>query len=161
LLRELGDEQVLTNHTLVSGLTVAKTSLEPVLVIEKLRSLLYASPWKFRYVRKVKPVRRVVPCTIDQITDAVVRQLAMVKEGETFRVSVEKRRNRISSKEVIDAVAAKVPRKVNLQRPAKLIMVEIIGDLAGVSVVEPGSVLGVEKEKRAATSRLPTGPNVQ
>ena len=85
----------------------------------------------------------------------------MVEKDETFRVSVEKRRSHISSKAIIDAVAAKVPRKVDLENPAKLIMIEIIGDLAGVSVVGPGSVLGVEKEKRAFTCQRPTKRTVQ
>jgi tRNA acetyltransferase TAN1 len=161
LLRELGDKNARTNYTPVSGLTVAKTGLEPVSVIRNMRSLLRASPWKFRYVLKVKPVRNVVPCSIEEITSAVVKQLAMVEEGETFRVSVEKRQNHISSREIIDAVAAKVPRKVDLEYPGKLIMVEIVGNVAGVSVVEPSCVLGVEKEKRIPTSQQPARLSVQ
>src|SRR5262252_8327819 len=128
LLTEIGDKDATTNYTLVSGLTVARTVLEPTLVIENLRRLLRSSPWKFRYVLKVKPVRRVVPCSIDSIIGALVGQLDEIREGETFRVSLEKRRNRTSSKEIIDAVASRVPRKVDLQNPAKVIMVEVIGD---------------------------------
>ena len=159
LLGELGDKHARTNYTAVSGLTVAKTDLEPVPVIGSLQSMLRVSPWKFRYVLKVKPVRNVVPCTIQEITAAVVAQSVMVREGETFRVSVEKRQNHISSREIIDAVASKVPRKVDLQRPGKLIMVEIIGNVAGVSVIEPRCILGVEKEKRTPTSAPPARQN--
>ncbi len=140
---------------------MAKTDLDPINVIEGLRSLLHEGPWKFRYVLKVKPVRSVVPCSIDEISAAVLAQLRAVKEGETFRISVEKRRNHISSKEIIDAVAAKVPRKVDLRNPRKVIMVEIIGDLAGISVIQPANVLGVEKEKRAPISRPPARQNAQ
>ncbi len=161
LLRELGDMHARTNYTPVSGLTVAKTDLEPVQLIGSLRSMLRVSPWKFRYVLKVKPVRNVVPCSIEEITAAVVGQLAMVREGETFRVSVEKRQNHISSRRIIDAVASKVPRKVDLQSPGKLIMVEIIGHVAGVSVIDPSCVLGVEKEKRAPTSPRPARQNAR
>src|SRR5215831_16262387 len=124
LLTEIGDKNATTNFTLVSGLTVARTALEPTFVIEDLRRLLRTSPWKFRYVLKVKPIRKVVPCTIDAITGALVRQVEDIREGETFRVTLEKRRNRTSSKEIIDAVASKVPRKVDLQNPSKIIMIE-------------------------------------
>ncbi len=161
LLRELGDKHARTNFTPVSGLTVAKTDLEPVSVIRGMRTLLHASPWKFRYVLKVKPIRDVVPCSIEEITSAVVGQLAVFKEGETFRVSVEKRQNHISSREIIDSVAAKVPRKVDLEYPSKVIIVEIVGNVAGVSVIEPGCVLGVEKEKRVPTSEQPTKLSVR
>ncbi len=150
LLGELGDRHARTNYTPVSGLTVARTELDPVLLIASLRSILRVRPWEFRYVLKVKPVKKVVRCTVEEIAAAVVQQAPMVRQGETFRVSVQKRQNHISSKEVIDAVASKVPRKVDLQNPSKLILIEIISQVAGVSVITPSSILGVEKEKRAS-----------
>ncbi len=61
---------------------------------------------------------------------------------------MEKRQSDVSSKMIIDAVAAKVPRKVDLRNPQKIILIEIIGKVAGVSVIEQGQILGVEKEKR-------------
>jgi len=109
----------------------------------------------------VKPVRAVVACNISEIVAAAAQQVSRIRENETFRVSVEKRRNAIPSKEIIDAVASKVPRKVELQSPGKIVMIEIIGDLAGVSVIEPGGILGVEKEKRTTVSQPPTGQNAR
>ncbi len=161
LLGELGDRHARTNHTSVSGLTVARTELDPVLLISRLRTRLNIRPWEFRYVLKVKPVKRVVPCTLEEITAAVVQQASTVKRGETFRVSLEKRQNHISSKEVIDSVASKVPRKVDLQNPSKLILIEIISQVAGVSIISPSSILGVEREKRASSSRASAGLTVR
>jgi tRNA acetyltransferase TAN1 len=161
LLGELGDKNARTDYTIVSGLTVARTVLEPTRVVNDLRSSLRDCPWKFRYVLKVKPVRAVVACNISEIVAAAARQVSRIRENETFRVSVEKRRNAIPTKEIIDAVASKVPRKVELQNPGKIVMIEIIGDMAGVSVIEPGGVLGVEKEKRLTASQPPTGRNAR
>ncbi len=148
LVRELGDPSPRTDYTAVSGLTVAKTSLDPVRVVSRLRPLLRERPWEFRYVLKVKPVGRVVNSTIEEISEAASEQSQRIKEGETYRISVEKRRSKISSKEVIDAVAARLQRKVDLRNPAKIVLVEIIGHVAGVSIVEPRGILGVEREKR-------------
>ncbi len=161
LLRELGDKNARTDYTIVSGLTVAKTALEPTRVVNDLRTSLRDCPWKFRYVLKVKPVRAVVACNISEIVAAAAQQVSRIRENETFRVSVEKRRNAIPSKEIIDAVASKIPRKVELQSPGKIVMIEIIGDLAGVSVIEPSGILGVEKEKRTTVSQPPTGQNAR
>jgi len=161
LLRELGDKNARTDYTIVSGLTVAKTALEPTRVVNDLRTSLRDCPWKFRYVLKVKPVRAVVACNIIEIVAAAARQVSRIRENETFRVSVEKRRNAIPSKEIIDAVASKVPRKVELQSPGKIVMIEVIGDLAGVSVIEPDGILGVEKEKRTIVSQPLRGQNAQ
>jgi len=93
-------------------------------------------------------VEEVVACDIPSIGAAVVNRARKVGVDETFRVSLEKRRSRVSSKEIIDAVASKVPRKVELRNPDKIVLIEVIGDVAGVSVISPGGILGVEKEKR-------------
>ena len=148
LLRELGDLSPTTDYAPVSGLTVAKTMLDPVKVISRLRRILKYRPWQFRYILKVKPVQQVVPCEISAIGRAVVDKVRQVAPDETFRVSLEKRRNQVSSKEIVDGVASKIPRKVELRNPDKIVLIEVIGDIAGVSVISPKSILGVEKEKR-------------
>lgn len=148
LLGELGDGFARTDCTPVSGLTVARTALDPVKVVPKLRSVLKYRPWQFRYILKVKPVEEVVPCDIPSIGAAVDNRANKVGENETFRVSLEKRQSHVSSKEIIDAVAAKVPRKVELRNPDKIVLIEVIGRVAGVSVISPGDILGIEKEKR-------------
>ena len=148
LVGELGDRSVRTDYTPVSGLTVAKTELDPVHVVSKLRTILKERPWEFRYILKVKPVKKVVLCNIEEICSAVSEQASLIKEGNTFRVSLEKRQSSVSSKDIIDAVATKIPRKVDLRKPQKIVLVEIIGTLAGVSIIDPNGVLGIEKEKR-------------
>ena len=149
LLRELGDSNPTTDYSPVSGLTVAKTRLDPVKVISGLRPVLRHRPWQFRYILKIKPVQEVVPCEISAIGDAVVERVNKVRADETFRVSLEKRRSQVSSREIIDAVASKVPRKVELRNPDKIVLIEVIGNIAGVSVISPRNILGIEKEKRS------------
>ena len=148
LLREQGDSSPSTDFALVSGLTVAKTKLDPEKVISRLRHVLKYRPWQFRYILKVKPVEEVVPCEISAIGEAVVKKAKKVKADETFRVSLEKRRSHVSSREIIDAVAQKIPRKVELRNPDKIVLIEVIGNVAGVSVISPNGILGIEKEKR-------------
>ena len=148
LIAELGDRAAETSDTPVSGLTVARTSLDPLGVVRNLRSILREKPWEFRYVLKVKPVQKVVPTEIEAIGNAVSEKSRSIREGETFRVSIEKRRSNVSSKEVIDAIAGKIPRKVDLRDPAKIVLIEIIGTVAGIAVIPPNGVLGIEREKR-------------
>ena len=148
LIADLGDQKAETSYTPVSGLTVAKTSLDPLKVVQKLRDALKERPWEFRYVLKVKPVQKVVPTEIEAIGKAASEKSTAIRDGETFRVSVEKRRSNVSSKEVIDAIAAKIPRKVDLRDPKRIVLVEIIGDVSGISIIPPDGILGVEREKR-------------
>jgi tRNA acetyltransferase TAN1 len=89
---------------------------------------------------------------MEEIEHAVAEQVEVIRNRESFRVSIEKRQSTFSSKDVIDAVASKIPRKVNLQNPHKIVLIEIISQLAGVSIIEPDSILGVEREKRSSIS---------
>jgi len=148
LLRELGDSSPATDFALVSGLTVAKTILDPIKVISGLRRILKQRPWQFRYILKVKPVEQVVPCEISAIGEAIVNRAKKVADDETFRVSVVEVPSQDSSREIIDAVASKIPRTVELRNPDKIVLIEVIGNIAGVSVISPRSILGIEKEKR-------------
>src|SRR5437867_12063964 len=90
LLRALGDTSRSTDFAPVSGITVAKTILDPVKVISALRRILRHRPWQFRYILKVKPVEQVVPCEISTIGTALVSRDKKVEVAETFRVSIEK-----------------------------------------------------------------------
>src|SRR2546425_12920390 len=67
LISELGDRSAETSYTPVSGLTVPKTSLDPLRVIQNLRATLKEKPWEFRYVLKVQPVQKVVPTEVEAI----------------------------------------------------------------------------------------------
>jgi len=153
LLGELGDSQVTTGFTSVSGLTVANTSMDAVEAIHGLRPLLGEKPWQFRYILKLKPIMRVVPAQADAVSDAVSDLATRISIDETFRISVQKRHNDLQSRELIDAAAKRVPRKVNLQNPSRVVLIEILDEVAGISIVSDGDILAVEAEKRRSLNR--------
>ena len=147
LLEQIGDKAAVVDKTGVSGLIVAKTALDPYDVIRKFREILQERPYEFRYMLRVIPIEKVVHTGLEQIQDAVKELRPKVAEGETFRVKVEKRFTEAHSKDIIEAAAAPVKRKVNLSKPDKILLVEVVGGLTGVSVAKPDEVLSVLKEK--------------
>ncbi|MDH5494629.1 MAG: THUMP domain-containing protein, partial [Candidatus Bathyarchaeota archaeon] len=72
---------------------------------------------------------------------------AQIKENETFRVTVEKRFTHMSSKDIIEAAAANIDRKVDLINPNKIVLVEVVGGFTGVSVLKPSDIISIMKEK--------------
>jgi tRNA acetyltransferase TAN1 len=148
LLGEIGDKSLETKTTGIIGLTVAKTSLDPKQVVRKLRKVLREKPWEVKYVLKVVPIESLVPATIEDVEKAGIELSKRIGEDEKFRVTVEKRRSNLSSRQIIDAVARNVNRKVDLENPDKVVLIEVIGDKAGVSLLEPEDILSVEKERR-------------
>ncbi len=151
LLGELGDREALVDRTEVSGLIVAKTNLDPFKAIEELRNLLKERPEEFRYILKVLPVEIVVKTRIEEIKKAVAKLHNKILEDESFRVTVEKRHSNISTRDLIEAAVENLNRKVDLTNPDKIILIEVLGRLTGISVIKPNDILSVTKEKPKTT----------
>lgn len=147
LLGEIGDSAVKIDKTGITGLIAAKTAFNPFEVIEKFRVILKERPYEFRYALRVIPVEKVVRTDVGEIQRAVTELGSKIKEGETFRVTVEKRFTNTSTNDIIAAAAANIERRVDLNRPDKIVLIEVVGRLTGVSVVKPQEILSIMKEK--------------
>jgi len=147
LLKEIGDEKAEVDRTGVSGLIAVKTSLNPFEVITKFREILKERPYEFRYSLRIIPIEKVVKTRVEEIQKAAEELASKIGENETFRITVEKRFTEISTRDVIEAAASKIERKVNLERPDKILLIEIIGGLTGISVIRPEDIISVSKEK--------------
>lgn len=150
LLGEVGDRGSFIETTGVIGLVVAKTKLDPIKAIKDLRGLLKERPWEFKYTLKLVPIQKVVEAQLAQLQEAAVALANGIAPQEKFRITVEKRHTDLSSKTIIDTVAKRIERTVNLDSPDKIILVEVIGQLAGVALITPEDVLSIEKAKRTA-----------
>jgi len=150
LLGEIGDRGSTIETTSVIGLVVAKTKLEPIKAIHDLRTLLKERPWEFKYTLKLVPVQKVVEDQLAEIERAAVDLAGAIGEKEKFRVTIEKRHTDLSSKVVIDTVAKRIERTVDLDSPDKILMIEIIGQLVGLALIAPEDILSVEREKRVS-----------
>lgn len=148
LLGEAGDRTAVVERTQTIGLVVARTKIDPVTAIEKLRSLLLERPWEFRYTLKVTPITGTVPSDPQGIEDFAVKLAESLKKDEKYRITVEKRRTSISGRVLIEAIAKRIDRKVDLDEPDRIVLIEILGDVTGVSVIPPDRILSVEREKR-------------
>ncbi len=148
LLGEVGDRGSTVEPTPAIGLVVAKTKLEPIKAVHDLRGLLKERPWEFKYTLRLVPIQSVSEANLDAIQSSVLSLAQKIMDNETFRITVEKRHTCLSSKTIIDTIAKKVDRKVNLENPDKIIMIDVIGNLAGTALVKPDDVLSVEREKR-------------
>ncbi|MGQ9566297.1 MAG: THUMP domain-containing protein [Candidatus Bathyarchaeales archaeon] len=147
LLGEIGDTASKVDKTGVSGLVAAKTTLDPLVAIEKLRSLLKERPYEFRYSYRIIPIERVVRTDVAEIQKVVTELASKIKKNETFRVTLEKRFTTTPSKDLIEAAAMNIERKVDLNKPDKIVLIEVVGGLTGVSIIKPNDVLAIIIEK--------------
>ena len=147
LKEELGDAQAQAVKTKIRGLIVAKTTIDPVAVIEKFHAILKERPYEFRYALRILPIERVVPTDLDEIKRATAELAAKIGENETFRVTVEKRFTTLHTKDLIEAAAGDIKQKANLENPDKILLIEVLGALTGLSLLKPSDILAVVREK--------------
>jgi tRNA acetyltransferase TAN1 len=147
LLGQAGDSEASLARTGISGVIVARMVLAPFEVIGKLRGILVERPYEFRYLLRIIPVERVVKTEMSEIVSAARQLAARIAEDETFRVTVEKRFTEVSGNAIINAVASEIKRKVNLSNPDRIVLIEIVGGFAGISLVRKSDILSVLKEK--------------
>lgn len=147
LLGEIGDSASTVEKTGVAGLIAAKTGFDPFEVIEKFRKILRKRPYEFRYTLRLIPIETVVRTDLVEIQRIATELGSKIGEKETFRVTVEKRFTKTPTRDIIEAAAANIERKVDLNKPDKILLIEVIGGLTGISVIKPDDILSVMKEK--------------
>jgi tRNA acetyltransferase TAN1 len=147
LKEELGDVQAQTAKTKIRGLIVGKTSLDPVEVVGKFRNILTERPYEFRYALRIVPIQIVVRTDLSEIKKSTQELASKIGENQSFRVTVEKRFTEFHSKDIIEAAAGDLNRRVDLKNPDWILQIEILGRLTGISLLKPNDVLAVVKEK--------------
>jgi len=147
LLGEIGDSAPNVGKTGISGLIAAKTAFDPFDVIEKLRKILRERPYEFRYTLRIIPIEKVVRTDLSEIQHTATALSLKIKENETFRITLEKRFTQTHTEDIIETAAANIENEVNLINPDKILLIEVVGGLTGLSVIKPDEILAVMKEK--------------
>ena len=148
ILDELGDSEIEVSISDMSGILTAQTKLDPIEVVKKMKEILLDQPWSIRYCLRIIPIQKVIETKIEMIEKAISNISNQILDGETYRILIEKRNSDISSKEIITKIAHEIKNKVSLDFPDKIILIEILGGMTGISVLKESDILSIEKTKR-------------
>jgi tRNA acetyltransferase TAN1 len=148
LLGEVGDAAVKAERTGITGLIAAKTNLNPFEAVEKLRQILKERPYEFRYSLRIIPIEKVVRTDLGEIQRATIELSSKIEKNESFRVTVEKRFTSTATNDIIEAAATVIERRVDLNRPDKIVLIEVVGGLTGISILKPNEIFSIAKETR-------------
>ena len=149
ILDELGDSDVKISVSSMSGIITVQTKLDPIEVVRKMKETLLDEPWSIRYCLRVIPVQKVVETNIEEIEKTISSISDQIEEKESYRILIEKRNSDISSKEIITKIANGIKNKVSLDFPDKIILIEILGIVTGISILKKSDILSIEKTKRS------------
>jgi len=146
---------------LLSGarkLTIERSAYDGVLEVEAenpkglisfITDFVRSEPFKVRFMMRLIPVDRVVDTKMQDIVKAVRDLSSSIGHGESFRITIEARDSPYSDKELIEAIADAIDRKVSLDSPDKVVLLEIFGEYSGISILAPNEIVSIPKLKRA------------
>lgn len=149
ILHKMGDDTFTTQKTGISGIITGQTSLEPVSVSRGATAMVSEEPWAIRYIHRIIPVGITVRTSIANISDAVPDVIQQLRPHHRYRISIEKRNTTMSRTDIIKAVAAQISNMVSLDAPDRIIQIEILGRISGISLLQPGDIFSLFITKRS------------
>src|SRR5215211_795683 len=156
LLQRFGDESPILEIQKVSGIILAITNLNPFELTTKYKELLAEEPWQFRYILRSIPIERSFYTDLKNI-EIEAENIVMKKlnKNDSFRITIEKRHTSLRSKEIISSIANKLSGyKVSLENPNWIILIEIIGNKTGISVLKEIDIFSSVMEKRKSKYQI-------
>lgn len=146
ILNTLGDEKPKISRTIAQGILGVKTKLNPREVIVRLRKAFLEDYSIMQENLKWVPIDLWIVSELPAMRKAVEELSEKIEENETWRMTIEKRRyTKYHKAEIIEILAETVERKVNLENPDKILLIEIIGRNAGLSILKPREIFSSAK----------------
>ncbi len=134
--------------TKLAGILIVITDINTEKFLEKVREKIISEPWYVRYCLRMIPIQVITDTTIDDITSEVLKLIKIIKT-DSYKITIEKRDSKISSKEIIFNVAKNITNKVSLDNANWEILIEIVGNKTGIAIIKPDTILSITKIKRS------------
>ena len=148
LLDEFGDSNSNVLKTQFSGIIKFETGLKILELIEKFRDKIENEPWELRYCSRIIPIQKTCQTDLITIKQNVADLIPLIDPNETYKISIERRDSKLIRNEIISNIAKLLTNHVSLERPDWEIIIQIIGNETGVSILPSNSILSVSKLKR-------------
>jgi len=116
--------------------------------LERIQQTIKTQPWLLNNVQRIMPVQKTVKTELGLIARTVKELSKVIPKGESFRITLERRHTNIPGPEIIKETATHISRKVDLDNPDWIVLIEIVGSITGVSVIKPEAMLSTTKFRR-------------
>ena len=148
ILDELGDQEPEILNVGMRGILMVNTIIEPLKIIDLVKNKIIEEPWLIRYCLRIIPIQRITDTEIDKIKQTVIELKDTIQKNDSYRITIEKRNTSISSSEIITEVAEIFPNKVSLNQPDWIVLIEILGNETGISILKDDELFSLDKSKR-------------
>ena len=148
ILDELGDQEPEILNVGMRGILMVDTIIEPSKIIDWVKNKIVEEPWLIRYCLRIIPIQSITETNIDKIKQNIIKLKDSIQKNDSYRITIEKRNTSISTNEIITEVAKIFPNKVSLNKPDLIVLIEILGDKTGISILKDSELFSLDKSKR-------------
>jgi len=148
ILDELGDQEPEILNVGMRGILMVNTVIEPSKIIDYVKNKMIEEPWLIRYCLRIIPIQMITETEIDKIKQSVIKLKNTIQKNDSYRITIEKRNTDISSTEIITEIANIFPNKVSLNQPDWIVLIEILGNDTGISILKDDELFSLDKAKR-------------
>ena len=148
IITELGDQEPEILNSGMRGVLTVNTVVKPLEVIDYARNKINEEPWFMRYCLRIIPIQTITETKMTKIMENIIRLKDVIQENDSYRITIEKRNTDMSSTEIITDIAKIFPNKVSLNQPDWVVLIEILGDKTGVSILKENEIFSLDKAKR-------------
>ena len=148
ILGEIGDQESEILNVGMRGILMVNTSIEPSKIIDWVNDKVVEEPWLIRYCLRMIPIQSVTETEMSKITKEVIKLKDIIQQNDSYRITIEKRNTDMSSSEIITEIAKIFPNKVSLNQPDWIVLIEILGNKTGISILKENEIFSLDKAKR-------------
>jgi len=140
-----GDTYPIISGLQFPGLITALTNLNSKQVIAKIKKIQEKNPNFFQFILKIIPID--FTCETDIKTIKYIIQenhKDFLNERESFKLILKRRHHqKIEREHFIETIARDLDYKVDLEHPDKIIRIEILGNISGISFLKESEIIKV------------------
>ena len=148
ILGETGDQEPEILNVGMRGILMVNTNIESSKIITWVKDKVVEEPWFIRYCLRMIPIQTITETEMSKITENVTELKNVIKQNDSYRITIEKRNTDMSSTEIITEIAKIFPNEVSLNQPDWVILIEILGDKTGISILKDSEMFSLDKAKR-------------
>ena len=154
-LKDVGAIVDRIEETDMEGVCEVKVLGDPKEVVADLRKLCFQDPENFPYTHHWVPLERWVEPYVDEMLKVTAEYGKQIAAGERWMMHLHKRHTGRHTSDLIERLTAPINQGiVDLRDPEKIVIVELMGDRAGMSLVRNEEMLDVIKVRETIERRM-------
>ena len=147
LLLMCGDKYPIISGFQFSGLITALTNLNPKQVISKIKKIQGGDPNFLQFILKIIPIDFICETDTTIIKQIIQKnQKNYISKSDSFKISLKRRHHeKIERVKFIETIAKVIENEVDLENPDKIIRIEMLGNISGISFLKKDEIINIRK----------------